>query len=126
METKLSHNQEIGQKGEQAAVKYLERHGYEILDRNWTCIAGEADIIAKDDDVLVFVEVKTRTNDIYGLPEEAVDRTKRKRYENIALAFLSTCDITDIEVRFDVVALVLIGDNRALLRHHINAFASGE
>lgn len=120
------HNVELGRRGEEAAARYLERKGFEILERNWTCVYGEADIIAQSEDALVFVEVKTRSNTDKGLPEEAVDKKKRKRYEMIAASFLETYDIVDIAVRFDVVAILVVGGERALLRHHISAFSADE
>ena len=117
-------NKELGRKGEEAAARFLYRRGYEILERNWTCYAGEADIIAEDHGTLVFVEVKTRRDCQKGFPSEAVSRSKRDRYERIALAFLEKSAAVDMPVRFDVVALVVVGKDRALIRHHINAFSS--
>ena len=118
-------NAELGRRGEDAAARFLYRHGYEILERNWTCAAGEADIIARDGDWVVFVEVKTRTSIDKGFPSEAVDRRKRSKYEKIAALFLAQYDVVDVPVRFDVVSLVVVAENRAMLRHHINAFAAG-
>lgn len=120
------HNRELGRRGEEAAARYLERRGFEILERNWTCPAGEADIIAQDENTLVFVEVKTRSNTDKGLPEEAVDQKKRERYERIAAAFLGTYDAVDVAVRFDVVSILAVGGERALLRYHHNAFSADE
>lgn len=115
-------NKELGKRGEEAAARYLYLRGYEILERNWECFAGEADIIARDGDTLVFVEVKTRRNTEKGFPSEAVGAKKRKRYEKIALAYVEDYPELDVPVRFDVVSLVVVGKNKALLRHHINAF----
>lgn len=120
-EEKGRRNQYLGMKGEEAAARYLERRGYEILERNWMCPAGEADIIAFDGETLTFVEVKTRGCLICGVPEEAVTPAKRKRYENIAAHYIRDFPYTDIPVRFDVIGLQVNGNN-ALLRHHINAF----
>ncbi|MEG0323759.1 MAG: YraN family protein [Raoultibacter sp.] len=125
-EKSTSHNKELGSRGEEAAVRFLERRGFEILERNWTCPAGEADIIAQDGCTLVFVEVKTRSNTDKGLPEEAVNKDKRTRYEHIATSFLRTYDTVDISVRFDVVSILAIAPDRAFLRHHVNAFSVGE
>lgn len=122
---KSFHNQDLGQRGEAAATRFLERKGFYIHDRNWTCIAGEADIVAEDEDTLVFVEVKTRSNCEKGLPEEAVDAKKRSRYEKIAALYLRDHDFVDKAVRFDVVSIVVMGGDRAFLRHHYNAFATG-
>lgn len=115
---------ELGIRGEQAALHYLERCGYEILERNWHCFAGEADIIARGEDTLVFVEVKTRSDVTCGLPSEAVDKKKRARYEKIALSYISTYEQQECPLRFDVISILFADTHRALLRHHINAFAS--
>ena len=117
-----THNRELGRKGEYAAVRFLERCGYDIVERNWTCFAGEADIIARDGEAVVFVEVKTRTGASNGLPAEAVTKNKRERYEKIACAFLADYDVVDVPVRFDVVSISLIDTDRAMVRHHIDAF----
>lgn len=122
---KNSHNIEIGKRGEIAAARYLEKVGYQVLERNWECPAGEADIIARDEDCLVFIEVKTRTNIEKGFPEEAVDKKKRSRYEKIASWYLSDCDYVDVPVRFDVIALLAIGEDRAFIKHFVNAFGEG-
>lgn len=115
-------NAELGRRGEDAAASFLYRLGYDIVERNWTCIAGEADIIARDGSWLVFVEVKTRSSCEKGFPSEAVNRSKRDRYERIAALYIRDCDVADAPVRFDIVSLVLLGSDRALVRHHINAF----
>ena len=122
---KNMHNKDLGRKGEEAAARYLVRRGCDIVERNWTCIAGEADIIALDGDTIVFVEVKTRTSAANGLPGEAVTKEKRARYEKIACLYLEHSEVTDVPVRFDVVALTLIGPDRAFIRHHIDAFGVG-
>ena len=119
------HNREIGRRGEAAAVRYLERFGYDILERNWTCPAGEADIVARDGEALVFCEVKTRTSLEKGFPSEAVDEEKRARYEKIAGWYLRDCEFVDIPVRFDVVALLVVAEDRALIKHYVNAFSEG-
>lgn len=115
-------NKELGARGEEAAARFLVRRGYEILERNWTCYAGEADIIARDEDNLVFCEVKTRKDCQKGFPAEAVGAEKREKYEKIALAFLRDYDVVDIAVRFDVISIVVMPPDRALIRHHIAAF----
>lgn len=122
----LCDNKELGARGERAAARFLERRGYEILERNWRCSAGEIDIVAHDCSALVFVEVKTRTSIDAGLPEEAVDAEKRRRYEVLAAHYLHDHDIDETPVRFDVVALLVVAPDRALVRHHINAFGAGE
>lgn len=120
-----SHNAEIGKRGERAAVLLLERKGFEILETNWRCKAGEADIIAFDEDALVFVEVKTRVGADSGMPAEAVTPQKRSRYEKIAAWYLSQHDVADVRVRFDVIDVLVVAEDRALIRHIVNAFGVG-
>lgn len=115
---------ELGKRGEEAAACFLERREYEILDRNWKCIAGEADIVALQDDTLCFIEVKTRKDAQKGFPSEAVDTRKRSRYERIAACYLKDHDYADVRVRFDIIAILALGEDRAFLRHHLNAFGS--
>ena len=119
------HNQALGKRGEEASVCYLEHLGYEIIDRNWTCPAGEVDIVAFDEGTLVFIEVKTRSDIMKGLPAEAVTAEKRARYEKIATWYLKYHDILDVPVRFDVIGLLVADFDRALMRHYVNAFGGG-
>ena len=118
------HNKELGRRGEAAAGRYLEHLGFEIVERNWECPAGEADIIAWDSDWLTFVEVKTRTNLEKGFPAEAVTPNKRQRYEKIAAWYLKDHMIYDTPVRFDIVELLVVAEDRALVRHIGNAFGA--
>lgn len=115
-------NKMLGQRGEDAACRFLHRRGYFILERNWSCFAGEADIICLCGNDLVFVEVKTRRDESKGFPAEAVSRKKRERYERIAACYLKQCDLVDVGVRFDIVSILAIGRSRAFIRHHIAAF----
>ena len=117
---------ELGRRGEEAACELLRRKGYIILERNWTCPAGEADIIALDDGCIVFVEVKTRMGVERGLPEEAVTLRKRVRYERIAGFFLDDYDGPGGRVRFDVVGILVLSGGRALARQVVNAFSVGD
>lgn len=112
----------LGIKGEDAAVAFLERIGMEIAERNWSCKHGEVDAIARDGEVLVFIEVKTRNGVERGTPEDAVTPAKQKRYAKIAKAYLATLEDADVEVRFDVVTILVLSEDRALLRHHRAAF----
>lgn len=123
---KNMHNKELGARGEEAAARFLANRGYEILDRNWTCAAGEADIVARDANVIVFVEVKTRSDASMGFPAEAVTAKKRQRYERIACLYLERHAFTEMLVRFDVISLVAIAPDRALVRHHINAWSEAD
>ena len=115
---------ELGRRGEEAAAKFLQRRGFEVVERNWKCIAGEADIIALQDDTLCFVEVKTRSDVQKGFPSEAVNERKRDRYERIAACYLKEHVYDDLRVRFDVISILVLNNDRAFLRHHVNAFGS--
>jgi putative endonuclease len=94
----------LGQKGEGAAVKFLKKKGYKIVKKNYKNPIGEIDIIAKDHDTLVFVEVKSRENIEYGEPFEAVHRFKKQKIANVALLYLKR--LKEIPpCRFDVVSI---------------------
>ena len=94
-----------------------------VVERNWRCKAGEIDIVALDGATLVLVEVKTRASTRRGRPEEAVGPTKQKRLGRVGSAYLQHAGIDPQSVRFDVVAIRPIADDRAVLRHYRNAFA---
>jgi putative endonuclease len=98
---------ELGKKGEEAAVRYLTRNGYQILTTNYVCKLGEVDIIAKERDTLVFIEVKTRTSSLYGPPQLSVTPSKQMQISKAALSFLKEKRLGDVKARFDVVAIVL-------------------
>ena len=93
---------DLGRKGELWACRYLKKEGYRILERNYTTKVGEIDIIAEEQGVLVFVEVKTRLNDAYGLPREAVDRGKQHKIIRVAQMYLLRLPRLPV-CRFDVV-----------------------
>lgn len=115
---------ELARRGEDAAAAYLERVGMTVTERNWRCRSGEVDIVALDGTTLVFVEVKTRRSLSAGQPEEAVSPTKQRRLARIARYYLSYAGLSDPAVRFDVVAIQVIADDRAVLRHHRAAFTT--
>ena len=97
-----------GARGEMLARRYLKRNGYKILFRNFRGrTGGEIDVVCRDNDTLVFVEVKTRGREDFGRPVEAIDREKRKRISRGALAWLRMLDNPDILFRFDVVEVII-------------------
>lgn len=100
-------NKEIGNIGEVIAKDYLLSQGYEILNRNYRCPKGEIDIIAKEQDVIIFVEVKTRTNTKYGQPFEAVDRRKLQRLYTISQFYIYENKLNQYKYRFDIVSINL-------------------
>ncbi len=83
---------------------------------------GEIDIVALEGDTLVLCEVKTRRSRRAGTPEDAVSATKQRRIARLAEAYLASAGITGCPVRFDVIALLVLAEDRALLRHHRAAF----
>lgn len=121
--------QEVGQEGEHLAQVYLMRRGYDICETNWRIKSGEVDIIATEDgQEAVLVEVKTRL--ALGekdpvMPELAVDADKRARYHKLALAYIGQHPEFS-SVRFDVIAIVIIQERMARLRHLVGAFSWDE
>ncbi len=116
-------SKQLGRRGEDVAAAYLERAGMTIINRNWRCNAGEVDIVAIDGVDLVLVEVKTRRTSAKGTPEEAVTPAKQRRIARIAESYIASAGLTPACVRFDVISLRVIAEDRALLRHHVNAFS---
>ncbi len=98
---------ELGKKGEDLAVRFLKKKGYQIIERNYVCKMGEMDIIAREKDILVFVEVKTRTSTMFGPPQLAVNPKKQSQMSKVALNFLKEKKLEDVKARFDVVAILL-------------------
>lgn len=117
-------SQRLGERGEDAAAAYLERAGVTVVARNWRCPQGEIDIVGLDGETVVLCEVKTRRTPTKGSPEESITAAKRRRYSRLAEAYLQEAGLTDVSVRFDVIGLLVIGEDRALLRHHRGAFVS--
>ncbi len=96
------YNKITGQCGEDAAAGYLKKKGYKIIERNYRNKIGEIDIIAKNKENLIFVEVKTRSSDKFGTPAEAVTYYKRQRIINCAGWYLAK-NPTDLNIRFDII-----------------------
>lgn len=104
---KLHIKKEFGNTGEDIATEYLEKQGYIILERNFYCKQGEIDIIAKDKNEVVFVEVKSRSDVEYGLPSEAVTKQKIKHLCRTARYFLYKNKMFNKFIRFDVVEILI-------------------
>ena len=97
----------VGAVGENVAANYLKGRGYRIVERNYRVRFGEIDIIAEQEGDLVFVEVKTRTDDLFGSPLESVTARKQKQLSKIALDYMSRQGCVDRNARFDVVGIRL-------------------
>jgi putative endonuclease len=114
------HN-DLGVKGEELARQFLGKLGYEIIALNWRERKFEIDLIAIENQEIVFVEVKTRSTDFFGSPEEAVTNKKQQHLINGADCYIQKNEI-DLECRFDVVAIVL-NENHEEIMHIKNAFS---
>lgn len=114
----------VGRFGEDLAARYLSESGLEVLERNWRCADGELDIVAREGDVLAFVEVKTRSTTAFGEPVEAVTPVKAARIHRLAMRWLAErrpgapwCPI-----RFDVVSVVRLAPGGPSVSHLRGAF----
>jgi putative endonuclease len=117
----------LGKRGENLACQFLRKNGYKILYRNFRGrTGGEIDVVCRDRDTLVFVEVKTRTREDFGRPFEAIDRDQRKRIARGGLAWLRLLDDPDILFRFDVVEVIIAEGTPPRLELIQNAFSLPE
>ncbi len=115
----MAEHNETGKKGEKMAAAFLENKGYTILETNWRFLNLEADIIAQTGQTLVIAEVKTRKSNYFGEPESFVNRQKQKNLIKAANAFIERKQL-DLEVRFDIVSVVLNDDSS--IKHIEDAF----
>ncbi len=120
----MSEHNDVGREGEALAANFLQQKGYEIVDRNWRYGPKEIDIVARDGDTMVFVEVKTRSTLAFELPQEAVTKKKMKNLVEAADAYLIQRNI-DLESRFDIVA-VLNGNPPKVIEHLEGAWQAND
>ena len=114
----------IGNTGEDISVKHIKDKGYALICRNYRCRFGEIDIIARDKNTLVFIEVKTFTGTDLGSPKEAVTSHKIEKIIFVAKHYIAKNRIKDSRFRFDVIAVVLDSQkNVKSIEHIINAFS---
>jgi len=102
-----SDNKKTGKIGEDIAIDFLKKKGYKIIERNYKCVFGEVDIVARDRGDIVFVEVKSRRSEYFGDPTDAVDFNKQKKISKIALNYLNEKRVDNHDARFDVIAIKL-------------------
>ena len=105
---------EAGNAAEAKAVQLLVGKGYRIVERNFRCNSGELDVVARDGDVLVFVEVRSRADDSHGHAAETVDRRKQRQVARVAMHYIGLRDPVFVRSRFDVVAIT--GDDVVLIQ----------
>ncbi len=111
---KASHKMRTGKKGEDIAVAYLKSRGYQIIERNYRCPLGEIDVVARDRDTIVFVEVKSRKSQEFGDPQLAVVKGKQKKISRISLMYLKEKNLYPCDARFDVVAIKMLPDGNTI------------
>ncbi len=116
----------LGRQGEELAASHLKQLGMTILDRNYRQKIGEIDIIARDGECLVFVEVKTRKSTRFGAPAEAVTLKKQQQISRTAMVYLSRKQLPDCPIRFDVAAVLLPDQGRPTIELIKNAFETVE
>jgi putative endonuclease len=112
-----------GALGEQAAKKHLKKSGMKFLTANFRTDRGEIDLVMRDGDCLVFVEVKTRSSETWGRPADAVDRERRRRLTRAGLDYLRKIKNPKVKVRFDIVEVLLEDGTTREIRHLPNSFA---
>jgi putative endonuclease len=105
---------DLGKWGEDIALKKVKRLGYRCLARNYRCPLGEVDLIARDGDTLVFIEIKTRRGRSLGYAKEAVDQRKRRQLSKVALDYMKSKGFPDVRARFDVVVINLNGEEQEI------------
>jgi putative endonuclease len=118
MENKKITRHDLGQKGEDIALRFLKKKRYKIAATRYRQYRGEIDIIAYDKKTLVFVEVKTRSDISFGSPEESVNSSKQNQIKKIAQGYLSIHNQEDMECRFDVIS-IQYNSNKEYTIHHI-------
>jgi len=114
-----THN-ELGKKGEELAVEFLQNKGYKILERNWRFKKAEVDIIASKNNVLAIIEVKTRSTNYFGNPQDFVNSKKIKLLVEAVNEYIISKDL-DVETRFDIVAIIK-DQNKLEIEHIKDAF----
>lgn len=115
----------LGLWGENKAAEFLKNSGYSILERNFHCSLGEIDLIATKDGVWIFIEVKTRSNTDYGLPEESITQAKASRLMELARHYLYEHGIENVDWRVDIVAVELDSRKRLQRVEHLENAISG-
>lgn len=119
---KMAKHNTLGKEGEDIACRFLQEKGYEILERNWTWRRLELDIIARKGNTLIIAEIRTRSTNMYGEPEDTVSDKKIRRIINAADAYIKK-NMIDIDVRFDIISITGHADNFQI-KHIEDAFIS--
>jgi putative endonuclease len=116
----MAQHNDLGKEGEKIAVEYLQKKGYAILEKNYRYLKAEVDIIAKKEDLLIGIEVKTRTSDYFGNPQDFINKKKIELLTS-AINYYVIKNALDVEVQFDIVA-ILKNNNTIQIEHLEDAF----
>ena len=122
----INDNEQLAKKGMRAAQAYLENKGYEIVDTDYRCPFGQIDVVSKFEDTLAFTSVSVYRNDSYTMPKEHIDANDRQRMEQVMAKYLSEHDYVDMSVRWDNMSILVVSDDKALLRYHVNALGGDD
>ncbi|MCX6740639.1 MAG: YraN family protein [Candidatus Parcubacteria bacterium] len=115
----MSDKIKIGSFGQDLAKNYLLKRGYRIYGENFRILEGELDLIAAKDGQLIFIEVKTRLSNKYGLPEEAVDKKKLAKMQEAAFKYMTKQGFNSDNYRYDLVAVLIDkAERKAIIRHY--------
>lgn len=120
----MAHHNKLGQLGEKLAAEYLVTKNYNILEKNWRFSRAEIDIIAMDEKVLVFIEVKARSSERHGKPEESVSDRKQALITDAATRYMESIN-HEWEIRFDVISLIIPNEETYTIDHYKDAFFAG-
>lgn len=118
----MGNNKTFGAFGENLAADWLTENGYRVLDRNFSCRAGEIDIIAMQSDTVVFIEVKTRSSNRFGQPSEAVSTSKQRKLVKTALYYMQKNKLLEYMCRFDVMEIIADDENNSRINLIKDAF----
>ncbi len=109
--------QPFGHYGEQLAIRYLQQKGYQIVVTNWRCTLGEMDIVAKKDQTLVFVEVRSRHEETTETAFESINKRKRSKLAGLAEAYIDLNDLEGVTWRIDVIGIAVTQAGKAIIEH---------
>jgi len=112
---------QLGKKGEEIALRQIRRLGLKCIEKNFRCPLGEIDIIARDKDCIVFLEVRTRRGVGTGIIKESIDKRKRRKLSSLALYYMKKENFRDLSARFDVM-VISIGDKGFDMEYIKDAF----
>ncbi|MBB5632487.1 putative endonuclease [Cryobacterium mesophilum] len=108
---------DLGRRGEDLAARFLEASGYTVIDRNWRCARGEIDLVARDGNDTVFIEVKTRSSTAFGHPFEAITTQKLARLKRLAMAWTQAHPYRRGPMRIDAIAVIAAAGEQPRIEH---------